>query len=30
VFLDLHVRVRADWREDERILGELGVGPQER
>jgi GTP-binding protein Era len=30
VFLDLHVRVRADWREDERILGEIGVWPQER
>jgi GTP-binding protein Era len=26
VFLDLHVKVRADWREDERILGELGLG----
>lgn len=26
VFLDLHVRVRADWREDERVLRELGVG----
>jgi GTP-binding protein Era len=27
VFLDLHVRVKADWRDDERLLGELGVGP---
>jgi GTP-binding protein Era len=25
VFLDLHVRVRADWRENERLLDELGV-----
>src|SRR4051812_5329853 len=26
VFLDLHVRVKADWRDNERMLGELGVG----
>ncbi len=26
VFLDLHVRVRAEWREDERLLNEIGVG----
>ncbi len=26
VFLDLHVRVRAGWREDDRILSELGIG----
>ena len=26
VFLDLHVRVRADWRDDDRILGDLGIG----
>jgi GTP-binding protein Era len=26
VFLDLHVRVRGDWREDDRVLGEIGVG----
>ena len=25
VFLDLHVRVRSSWREDERILTELGI-----
>ena len=25
VYLDLHVRVRADWREDERVLDEMGV-----
>jgi len=30
VYLDLHVRVRADWREDDRILGEIGVEPPER
>jgi GTP-binding protein Era len=26
VFLDLHVKVREDWRENERLLDELGVG----
>jgi GTP-binding protein Era len=26
VFLDLRVRVRSDWREDDRLLGEMGVG----
>lgn len=26
VFLDLHVGVKSDWREDDRLLGELGVG----
>jgi GTPase len=25
VFLDLHVKVKADWRDDERLLDELGV-----
>ena len=25
VFLDLHVKVRPGWREDERVLGELGI-----
>jgi GTP-binding protein Era len=25
VFLDLRVKVRADWREDERLLDQLGV-----
>ena len=29
VFLDLHVKVKEDWREDERLLDELGV-PQRR
>ena len=26
VFLDLHVRVRPGWREDERVLAQLGIG----
>jgi GTP-binding protein Era len=26
VFLDLHVRVKSDWREDDRVLQDLGVG----
>jgi GTP-binding protein Era len=25
VFLDLHVRVKAEWREDERVLNDLGL-----
>jgi GTPase len=25
VFLDLHVRVKADWRDDDRLLGEFGM-----
>lgn len=25
VFLDLHVKVRADWRDDERLLDDLGL-----
>ena len=25
VFLDLHVRVKSEWREDERVLGEMGI-----
>ncbi len=29
VFLDLHVRVKAEWREDERVLGEIGLGKRE-
>ncbi|MDP1572435.1 MAG: GTPase Era [Vicinamibacterales bacterium] len=29
VYLDLHVRVRSDWREDERALDEIGL-PQAR
>jgi GTP-binding protein Era len=26
VFLDLRVKVKADWRDDERVLNELGLG----
>ena len=26
VYLDLHVRVKSDWREDDRVLRDLGVG----
>ena len=25
VFLDLHVRVKSEWREDERVLNDLGM-----
>ncbi len=28
VFLDLHVKVRAEWREDDRILDQAGVAPK--
>ena len=30
VYLDLHVKVRADWRDDDRILDQAGVAPTER
>jgi GTPase len=30
VFLDLRVKVRAEWREDERVLDELGLPGRER
>ena len=30
VFLDLHVKVRADWRENDRILDQAGVAPRAR
>jgi len=30
VFVDLHVRVANDWREDERVLQEIGVAPSRR
>ena len=30
VFVDLHVRVATDWREDERLLQDIGVGPLRR
>jgi GTP-binding protein Era len=26
VFLDLHVRVKSEWREDDGVLGEIGLG----
>ena len=26
VFLDLRVKVKADWRDDERVLRDLGMG----
>jgi GTPase len=25
VFLDLHVRVKSEWREDERVLEDIGI-----
>jgi GTP-binding protein Era len=28
VFLDLQVRVKEEWREDERVLQQLGLGPK--
>ena len=28
VFLDLHVKVKSEWREDDRLLGELGIRGQ--
>jgi GTPase len=28
VYLDLHVRVRAEWREDDRVLHDIGLGPR--
>jgi hypothetical protein len=30
VFLDLHVKVKPAWREDERLLDTLGVAPSKR
>jgi GTPase len=29
VFLDLHVKVRAEWREDDRVLNEMGLSGRE-
>jgi GTPase len=29
VYLDLHVRVKSEWREDERVLGDIGLGKPE-
>ena len=28
VYLDLNVRVKAEWREDDRVLQQLGLGPK--
>jgi GTP-binding protein Era len=30
VYLDLHVKVKEEWREDERVLGEIGLGPRDK
>ena len=30
VYLDLHVRVKEEWREDERVLGQIGLGPRDK
>jgi GTPase len=30
VYLDLHVKVKADWREDDRVLRDLGLSPRHR
>jgi GTP-binding protein Era len=29
VYLDLHVRVKQEWREDERVLADIGLGPRD-
>jgi len=29
VFLDLHVRVKSEWREDDRALNDMGLGPKD-
>jgi len=30
VYLDLHVRVREEWRDDERVLGQIGLGDRDK
>ena len=30
VYLDLHVKVREDWRDDDRLLDQLGLGAARR
>jgi GTPase len=30
VYLDLHVRVKAEWREDDLVLGEIGLGSSDK
>jgi GTP-binding protein Era len=29
VYLDLHVRVKSEWREDDRVLSQIGIGDRE-
>jgi GTP-binding protein Era len=29
VYLDLHVRVKSEWREDDRVLSQIGIGEKE-
>jgi GTPase len=29
VYLDLHVRVKSEWREDDRVVSEIGIGERE-
>jgi len=29
VYLDLHVRVKSEWREDDRVLSQIGIGTRE-
>jgi GTP-binding protein Era len=29
VYVDLHVRVKSEWREDDRVLSEIGIGERE-
>jgi GTP-binding protein Era len=29
VYLDLHVRVKSEWREDDRVLSQIGIGGRE-
>jgi GTPase len=29
VYLDLHVRVKSEWREDDRVLSQIGIGGHE-
>ena len=30
VYLDLQVKVKSEWREDDRVLNDMGVGPRDR
>jgi GTP-binding protein Era len=30
VYLDLHVKVRSEWRDDERLLDEIGLNSRDR